>query len=154
MKNRDFFFSEVSVLFFTCLIFQLHKALTQVLFTTFLSQLFLSSQMCPAVYIHSCALLSTSAPLKTWTLNSYVSVLFAKMNVESVCRRRSMGGQRVNMHCVFWVVRGWRETVSLISGCLQGQAECAEEHLGDSPGPRLSRVQIAQPNIDRMMGSQ
>ena len=105
-----------------------------------------------AIHTCLCALLSTSVPLKIWALNSYVSILFIKMNVQSLCRGRSMGGQRVNTHCMFRVVRGRGETASLISGCLQGQADCARGHLGDSPDSTLSWVQIAQLNIGRMMG--
>lgn len=101
-----------------------------------------------------CALLSTSVPLKIWALKPYMSILFTKINMESLCRCRLMGSQRVNMHCKFWVVGGWGETASLMSGCLQGQAECAQEHLGDSSDSRLSGIKVAQLNIGRMMGSQ
>lgn len=157
IKNRDFFFfSELFVLFFSgddwfCNSTGPYPSAVHHLPVPTLRDLF---DVACAIHSCLCALLSASVPLQIWALNSYLSILFTEMTVESLCGCSLMGGQRVNTRCMFWVVRGWGETASLISGCLQGQAECARGHLGDSPDSRLSWVQRAQLNIGRMMGSQ
>lgn len=92
------------IFFFPGFIFQLHKTLIQVLFTSFVSQLFVIFYAAWTPHSYFCAPLRISVPLKICALNTWVTTGF----FQNECGKPPevpVGSQRVDMHCVFRVVQ-------------------------------------------------